>query len=180
MQDRRTRPRRTLRALAHVFERGTSRRLRARDTLQPYSPIPRLRESGFFCVCALSLVSAWVSPDGVGLGVGLGVSRWCLPMVSAWVSPDGVGLGIGTKRQEEVRKSRRKRQGIGTKRQEEVRKSRRNRPNRRAEIDRNRPKSTEIDRIGRPPSTLFCRASGIRSSFSQFFCPPLRFFTKVL
>ena len=37
-----------------------------------------------------------------------------------------------------------------------------------------------IDRIGRPPSILSCLASGIRSSFSRFFLPTLRFFTKVL
>ena len=69
---------------------------------------------------------------------------------------------------------------IGTKRQEEVCKSRPNRPNRRAEIDRidgtrrrNRHETTRRNRqdarqLG-DPSTLFCRASGTRSSFSQFF-----------
>ena len=44
---------------------------------------------------------------------------------------------------------------------------------RRAEIDRTRANRET-------PPTLFRRVSGIRSSFSQFFCPPLRFFTKVL
>ena len=46
--------------------------------------------------------------------------------------------------------------------------------------DRLRPIATDCDRIGRPPSTLFRPAAGIRSSFSQFFCHPLRIFTKIL
>ena len=47
--------------------------------------------------------------------------------------------------------------------------------------DQSRPIATDCDRIGRPPpSTLFRPANGIRSSFSQFFCHPLRFFTKIL
>ena len=36
------------------------------------------------------------------------------------------------------------------------------------------------DSIGRPPPTLSWLASGIRSSFSQFFWPLVRFFTKSL
>ena len=123
------------------------------------------RESGFFCVCALSLVSP---------GCLLGVVR---------VSP-GCRQGV-------VRVSSGCRQGVGTKRREEVCKSRRDA----TESARNdAPKSTGRDRIGtnrraeidrtranwETPSTLFSRASGIRSSFSQFFCPPLRIFTKSL
>ena len=78
--------------------------------------------------------------------------------------------------------------------------ARRNRPittTRLAETDQSRPLGSPEDRsatnhdhsarrrtearpIVRPPSTLSRLASGIRSSFSQFFCPPLRFFTKSL
>ena len=157
MQDRRARARRTLRSLAHVFERGTCGRLRARDTLRPYSPIPRLRNRAFFVFAPRRLVCRHET------------TRRNRP--NRHETPRG-SLQIATKSTESTRRDR----IDATESTESARNAKRKSANRDETTRRNRQDARQF---GDPP-TLFCRASGIRSSFSQFFCPPLRIFTKVL
>ena len=163
MHNRRARPRRTPRTLARVFARGTRGRLRARDALRHPRPDSTIEESGFFLCLVFGVAGC---RPGCRQGV-VRVSPGCRQGVS-WVS-SGCRQGVGTKRREEVCKSRRNHDRhdridtTGT-------------PNR----DEIATDTTESRRNRETPSTLFSRASGIRSSFSQFFCPPLRIFTKSL
>ena len=90
-------------------------------------------------------------------------------MVSA-----GCRLAGGQKRDQSARRNRpitTTRLAGGQKRDHSARRNRPITTTRLAETDQSRP-------LVRPPSTLSRLASGIRSSFSQFFCPPLRFFYK--